>query len=49
MAENEVRFPVRFAKNRTSSVVYRQFNDSPLAVAALLLPYLPGNGKPGVC
>ena len=30
VAENEVRFPVRFAKNRTSSVVYRQFNDSPL-------------------
>ena len=25
-AENEVRFPVRFAKNRTSSVVYGQFN-----------------------
>jgi hypothetical protein len=28
-AENEVKFPVRLAKNRTSSVVYT-FNDSPL-------------------
>jgi hypothetical protein len=31
-AENEARFPVRFAKNRTSSVGYRQFNASPLSL-----------------
>ena len=36
-AENEVRFPVRFAKNRTSSVVHRQFN----VFTSSLLRFLP--------
>ena len=48
-AENEVRFPARFAKNRTSSVVYGQFN----AVTSSLLPFfllcLLGKNKQGVC
>jgi len=34
-AENEVRFPVRFAKNRTSSVVYG--HSSAITSASLLL------------
>jgi hypothetical protein len=34
-AENELRFPARFAKNRTSSVVYGQFN----AFTSSLLPF----------
>jgi hypothetical protein len=35
-AENELRFPARFAKNRTSSVVYGQFN---AFITSSLLPF----------
>jgi len=48
-AENVVRFPVRFAKNRTSSVVYAQFNAFTNSLLRLFLLGLPGNNRPGVC
>jgi len=48
-AENEVRFPVRFAKNRTSSVVHGQFNVFTSSLLRFLLLCLFGNHKPGVC
>ena len=42
-AENEVRFPVRLAKNRTSSVVHWQFNVFTSSLLRFLLPGLLGN------
>ncbi len=44
-AENEVQFPVRFAKNRTSSVVYGQFNVFHLFVAARFLLVCPATAN----
>ena len=48
-AENKVRFPVRFAKNRTSSVVYGQFNAFTTSLLLFFLLCLLGNHKQGVC
>jgi hypothetical protein len=48
-AENEVRFPARFAKNRTSSVVHGQFNVFTSSLLRFVLLCLFGNHKPGVC
>jgi hypothetical protein len=42
-AENEVRFPVRLAKNRTSSVVHWQFNVFTSSLLRFLLPGLLSN------
>ena len=41
-AENELRFPARFARNRTSSVVYGQFNDFTSSLLPFFLPCLLG-------
>jgi len=48
-AENELRFPVRFAKNRTSSVVYGQFNVFTSSLLPFFLLCLLGNNKQGAC
>jgi hypothetical protein len=48
-AENEVRFPARFAKNRTSSVVYGQFNAFTSSLLRFFLLCLLGNNKQGAC
>ena len=48
-AENEVRFPARFAKNRTSSVGYGHFNAFTSALLPFFLLCLSGNNKQGVC